>query len=64
MKCPKCGSEGFEELKDEVDIGVGTQEHLIGGVCPKCGEMSVCPKCGAWDFQEHHDWCGALEEMT
>lgn len=37
MNCPRCGSEKYHEVKDEVDIGVGVQEHLIGYDCEACG---------------------------
>ena len=57
MRCPQCNREGFEEIRDEVDIGVGVLEHLTGGACVNCGEMSVCEGCEAWDFEEHYEWC-------
>ncbi len=36
MNCPDCKTT-LEEVKEEVDIGVGTLTHLIGYDCPKCG---------------------------
>ena len=30
-RCPKCGSTDAVLIKEQVDIGVGLQEHLRGG---------------------------------
>ena len=55
--CPKCGAVDFQEVVDEVDIGVGVITSLRGGDCLDCGEMSMCDNCDAWNFQEHNKWC-------
>lgn len=61
--CPLCGIPGFEIDLLEIDIGVGTQEHVIGGTCIKCGPMAPCDGCGYWQTgdekgQGHAHWCG------
>jgi hypothetical protein len=30
-ECPRCRRKDFEIVKDEVDIGVGIQTHVMGG---------------------------------
>jgi hypothetical protein len=62
MTCPKCNVEEAEELKEEVDIGVGFQVNVFGAECPNCGQLSLCPVCGAWDFQPHKNFCISLGE--
>lgn len=60
MKCPLCSLDGFVELKDEVDIGVGTQTRVYGGECRQCGEISMCSDCGSWqplNGERHTRWC-------
>jgi len=54
---PRCGSPGFVLDYEEVDIEVGVQRHLIGGLCPSCGGLPVNQCCGTWDFQPHARWC-------
>lgn len=44
MNCPKCGSVKYHEVKDEVDIGVGVQEHFIGYDCEDCGYQETAPE--------------------
>ena len=55
-QCPRCGGLDFEVLKDEVDIGVGIQTRVYGGVCKKCGGIILCETCGGWDGR-HEVWC-------
>ena len=56
-RCPRCGIQGFVLDYEEVDIEVGVQRRLIGGLCPSCGGLLVNHCCGAWDFQPHATWC-------
>jgi len=58
--CPKCGSPGFEIIDEDVDIGVGTQPHILYGECLMCGQVEYCDMCGAWETKEgvlHEQWC-------
>lgn len=63
VKCPMCGCDGFELLIEYVDIGVGVQEHVMGGECIECGSIPVCSDCG--DFGGgHRSWCpGAMGDV-
>lgn len=54
--CPKCGKYGFEIFEDEVDIGVGIQTFIQGGLCSECGPIEHCNFCGNWDGK-HSSWC-------
>lgn len=54
--CPRCRSEDFELVRDEVDIGVGVQIHVRGGTCRTCGDIQLCAMCGGWDGR-HEVWC-------
>lgn len=56
--CPKCGTHKLEEVVEEVDIGVGTQRHLIGFECLECGAaIACCSQCGVPDGESHASWC-------
>ena len=61
MDCPRCKGSNFEAVTDEVDIGVGIQEHVIGGECQECGPIFVCDACGGWD-DKHYDWCATMPQ--
>lgn len=59
MICPECGNGELVVIEDEVDIGVGTQKHVLGWECPKCGgQFMVCENCGAL-APNHEAWCKA-----
>ena len=46
MSCNKCGGD-LERLTEGVDIGVGTQEFLIGYECIACHWIfDSCTDCG------------------
>lgn len=53
-----CGVKAEADI-DEVDIGVGTQHHIRGYFCTKCGAgYSVCSGCGVpEDDRPHWSWC-------
>ena len=54
MNCPKC-AKVFEELYEEVDIGVGIQRHFVGYECNACGYLvAVCDWCGELLLEEGH----------
>jgi len=55
MDCPACGMGGFEIVQDDVDIGVGIQEHILGGVCKQCAQIEFCSSCGGWGGK-HEQW--------
>ncbi len=59
-KCPKCGDPEGVIIREEVDIGVGIQEHILSSDCPTCGQHSVCDRCGYWDWQGHAGYCAEL----
>ena len=60
-KCPRCGLDCVV-VTDEVDIGVGIQEHILGWDCSHCGPISACNECGAPD-DNHHPWCKELSNL-
>lgn len=54
-----CGREA-EPHYEEVDIGVGVQQHLAGWGCPEHGGIcGVCGSCGVADRPgyTHRSWC-------
>lgn len=63
--CPYC-HEPAERVTDEVDIGVGVQEHFIGLDCTHCGrQATVCQGCGVWlTLQEHRTGATTEEECV
>jgi hypothetical protein len=61
MRCP-CGNEEMIEISEDIDIGVGTQHHVIGWECDKCGAgFGICNECGEVDFMGHSDWCSCYK---
>ena len=55
-----CGKKA-EPCYEEVDIGVGVQQFLVGWECPEHGGIcGVCPSCGVPDRPgyAHGSWCG------
>ncbi len=59
MNCALCEHE-LTILEDEVDIGVGTQKHIIGAECSNCGELyAACNYCGS--VEGHENWCDSDE---
>ena len=61
-ECPRCRGKDFEVVKDEVDIGVGIQTRVFGGMCKTCGDFPLCEMCGGWDG--HHEvWCDMIEDL-
>lgn len=54
--CPMCGTKSFEKQVDEIDIGVGIQEHVFGGICSECGPIPFQECCGMWGLT-HANWC-------
>lgn len=65
MTCNNCAAAGvlvvMEEITEGVDIGVGTQIHVTGYHCPRCGQdYGVCSKCGGVDGHCYR-WCGQLD---
>jgi len=58
--CPACTRLGAEPMKEYVDVGVGTQEFLVGFDCPYCGTFGACYDCGEWwpkhDQQKCDSW--------
>jgi hypothetical protein len=61
-ECPRCRGKDFEVVKDEVDIGVGVQTRVFGGMCKTCGDIPLCEMCGGWDG--HHEvWCDMIEDL-
>ncbi len=58
--CLQCNNP-LDELKDGVNIGVGTQEFTTGYECPNCGQQyGACPTCGTIKDDNHEDWCRVL----
>lgn len=48
----------MEAMTEEIDIGIGVQEHLLGWTCPNCGEgLSVCASCGVPEGTDCRPWC-------
>ena len=44
--CPICKSDDFDPDCDQVDIGVGTIEGNLRGLCLNCGEVFMDEKKG------------------
>ncbi len=57
MNCPRCGGPRYIEIRDEVDIGVGTMTRLLGGDCEDCGQFGICQDCGSWPWVAHAPFC-------
>jgi hypothetical protein len=58
MKCPKCNSEC---VRDEVDIGVGTQYGPW--VCMECGWREPPPDLSGLRFIDENTIDASFEEM-
>lgn len=54
--CPGCGTPMEPDI-EEVDIGVGKQQHLVGYICPVCGPIAACSGCGEPRISGHWSWC-------
>jgi hypothetical protein len=63
FECPRCRGKDFEIVKDEVDIGVGVQTRVLGGICAVCGDISLCDMCGGWDGR-HEVWCELVPSLV
>lgn len=61
--CPYC-HQPAERVTEEVDIGVGVQEHFIGLDCNHCGrQITACQGCGCWlELQEHRTGAATEKE--
>lgn len=63
MICPKCKSNNFTLIQEEVDISVGTQTLTTGGECKDCGLMVCCSYCGGWD-DKHTEYCEDVKKLV
>lgn len=64
IKICKCG-DYLEVVYEEVDIGVGIQQHVVGVECAKCdAKYIMCDLCGNVPaLEEHETWCdGFIKE--
>jgi len=60
INCPVCNKASADAHYIDVDIGVGTMQHLEYIECPRCGPKSPCFICGGWD--NHAVYCKYLNE--
>ncbi len=61
--CSSCDEKALAPIVEEVDIGVGLQEHIIYWECTNCGEMeSRCDFCGSPSGRGHEPWCASTRE--
>ncbi len=61
--CSSCDEKALAPVVEEVDIGVGIQEHVIYWECTSCGEMETrCDICGRLRSRGHEPWCASTRE--
>lgn len=62
--CEHCRADLVQDV-EEVDIGVGVQQHVKGWRCPNgCPSgFAACNRCGIAlvdDKSKHHSWCSEV----
>jgi hypothetical protein len=59
--CQICKVKNLDAIREEVDIGVGIQTHILYYECEIDGPIENCYSCGIpKDGRRHWGWCSEL----